>query len=198
MSYHSDFTRGCASAARSLWKLAGKLIGHQPPPKTLGEKVQGCGCMLVFPLFFLTFWLVKWMVMATAALALITAATGCSLAAGVGLIVDLFPSKAKKAWIPPPPRIPPPPVRGVAPSVALLHSGAAPAVADPIEPRDEAYWEAYVARVTGKPAPRHVTRVTPDGKWITFDDGEHFTSTANLPPPAAPPDQPDEPRPDSN
>lgn len=108
MSYRSDFTRGCASAARSLWKLAGKLIGHQPPPKTLGEKVQGCGCMMIFPLFFLTFWLVKWMVMATAALALITAATGCSLAAGVGLIVDLFPSKAKKAWIPPPRRIPPP------------------------------------------------------------------------------------------
>jgi hypothetical protein len=24
---------------------------------------------------------------------------------------------------------------------------------EPIEPRDEAYWEAYVARVTGKPPP---------------------------------------------
>ena len=55
---------------------------------------------------------------------------------------------------------------------AWMHRGAAPAVAEPIEPRDEAYWEAYVARVTGKPAPRHVTRVTPDGKWITFDDGD--------------------------
>jgi hypothetical protein len=32
-----------------------------------------------------------------------------------------------------------------------------------------------------------VTTVTPDGKWITFDDGEHFASTANLPPPPAPP-----------
>jgi hypothetical protein len=66
-----------------------------------------------------------------------------------------------------------------------------------IEPRDEAYWEAYVARVTGKPAPRHVTRVTSDGKWISFDDGEHFASTADLPPPPAPPEQPDEPGPSS-
>jgi hypothetical protein len=81
---------------------------------------------------------------------------------------------------------------------AWMHRGAAPAVAEPIEPRDEAYWEAYVARVTGKPAPRHVTRVTPDGKWITFDDGEHFASTANQPPPPAPPpEQPGEPGPSS-
>jgi hypothetical protein len=72
---------------------------------------------------------------------------------------------------------------------AWMPRGAATAVPEPIEPRDEAYWEAYVARVTG-PAPQHVTRVTPDGKWITFDNGEHFTSTANLPPPpAAPPEQ---------
>ena len=27
---------------------------------------------------------------------------------------------------------------------AWMHRGAAPAVAEPIEPRDEAYWEAYV------------------------------------------------------
>jgi len=68
------------------------------------------------------------------------------------------------------------------------------ATAEPIEPHDEAYWEAYVARVTGKRVPQHVTRVTPDGKWISFDDGEHFASTANLPPPPAPPpEQPDEP-----
>ncbi len=67
-------------------------------------------------------------------------------------------------------------------------------VAEPIEQHDEAYWEAYVARVAGKPPPLHVTRVTPDGKWISFDDGEHFASTANLPPPPTPPpEQPDEP-----
>jgi len=118
MRYHSDFTRSCASAAGSLWKLAGKLIGRQPPPRTLGQKVQGCGCMMIFPVFSLTLWLLKWMVMAMAALALITAATGCSLAAGVGLIVDLFPSQAKKAWSPPQPRIPPPPGRSVASKVA--------------------------------------------------------------------------------
>jgi hypothetical protein len=34
-------------------------------------------------------------------------------------------------------------------------------------------------------APRHVTRVTPDGNWITLDDGETFVRTATLPPPPA-------------
>jgi hypothetical protein len=81
---------------------------------------------------------------------------------------------------------------------AWMNRGSATAVAEPTEPRDEAYWEAYVARVTGKPAPQHVTRVTPDGKWISFDDGEHFANTADLPPPPAPPPQQPEVGPDSN
>jgi hypothetical protein len=80
-------------------------------------------------------------------------------------------------------------------SAASQPTGEAPAS---IDPHDEAYWEAYVARVTGKPPPQHVTRVTPDGKWITFDDGEHFASTADLPPPPAPPPQQPEVGPDSN
>lgn len=59
--------------------------------------------------------------------------------------------------------------------------------------KDEAYWDDYVERVTGK-RPQHVTMTTSDGKWITHDDGETYTRTAQAPlslvpapPPVGPP-----------
>ncbi|HLY84301.1 MAG TPA: hypothetical protein VKQ71_15040 [Acidimicrobiales bacterium] len=47
-------------------------------------------------------------------------------------------------------------------------------------------WTVTDKHVEGEPAEPVAPRVTPDGAWITLDDGETFVRTATLPPPPAP------------
>ncbi len=93
----------CRSQAVGAWGLLGRLVGHDPLPKTLkGTAGAGAGCCL-FPFASFAIWLFVIPLWAAAALTLGSYALLMSLGWGVGALLP-HRKVALSAPPPPPPR----------------------------------------------------------------------------------------------